>query len=112
MKYYYSLRIDIEKDKSILLDQILGVSHNMHNLNWGLEKIIESEDSAFDFIDYFIGVLKDNYSKLEKIGVSRDNISIWMLYEYDQQCNMEFSPQQLLRIGKEGLTFCISCWEK
>ena len=111
MRYFYSLRIDVEKDKSLLVDEILNVSHNMANLNWGLEKIIGDDDMAFDFIGYFTDILKDNYDKLRDIGIEREDIAIWMLYEYDQQCNMEFSPKELSEIGNEGITLCISCWD-
>lgn len=38
-------------------------------------------------------------------------ISIWRYYEYDEQCNFEFSPQELKRMGDNGITFCISCWD-
>jgi uncharacterized protein YegJ (DUF2314 family) len=111
MKYYYSLRIEVEEDKTKQVDQILGVSQNMPNLNWGLEIQTKKDDIAFDFINYFIGILKNNYEKLEDIGVKREDISIWMLYEYDQQCNMEFLPEQLFKIGEEKIALCISCWE-
>ena len=112
MKYYYSLQIDIDENKSVLIDEILGVSRNMFNINWGLEIIIHKDDIAFDFIEYFIGILKDKYQKLELIGIARENISLWLLYEYEGQCNMEFSPEQLLKIGQEKVSLCISCWEK
>lgn len=111
MKYYYSLRIRVAEDKIEQIDQILGVAQNMPYLNWGFEILVDRTDEAFDFIDYFIGILKNNYGKLEQIGVKREDISIWMLYEYDQQCNMEFSPDKLSKIGEEKITLCISCWE-
>jgi hypothetical protein len=111
MKYYYSLRINVEEEKASLINHILGVPSDMSESNWGIEKVVGDEDIAFDFIGYFLGILEDNYDRLEKIGVKRGDISIWMLYEYDYQCNMEFSPEKLLELGREGITLCISCWE-
>ncbi len=112
MKYYYSLRISVEDDKTKLINEILGIPSNMPNVGWGIEKVEGEEDEPIYFISYFLGILKSNYKKLEDIGVERHNITIWMLYEYDQQCNMEFFPDDLLELGKEGIKLCISCWEQ
>jgi hypothetical protein len=49
--------------------------------------------------------LKDN-------GISTDDITIWYMYEYKQQCNMEFWPNITKRIGELGIVLCITCWEK
>jgi hypothetical protein len=44
-------------------------------------------------------------------GFDFDEVSIWYLYEYSGQCNMEFEPQDLKRLGNLGVRLCISCWE-
>ena len=49
-------------------------------------------------IGEFLKLLNEKYEKLEQVGISRDMISIWYLYEYDQQCNMEFEAEQLKKI--------------
>ena len=59
-----------------------------------------------------LGVLEGKYDSLAKVGVERSDISIWLLYEYAEQCNMEFDSQTLLKLGKEGITLCVSCWQK
>ena len=111
MKYYYSLRIETEDNMKDDIDRILGVTNNMADVDWGLEIFPDENNMGFDFIDYFTGILRNKFDKLESIGVLRENISIWMLYEYDEQCNMEFRPEQLIKIGAEKITLCISCWE-
>ena len=60
------------------------------------------------------GTLKyiDAYEKLESIGISREDISIWILYEYEGQCNMEYDPVSMKKMGENGIVLCISCWEK
>jgi len=78
---------------------------------WTFEKVVESGEPFYDFINEFLDILENNYEKLEKIGIKRDNITFWFLYEYDQQCNMEFDPIRLKRLGDNGITLCISCWE-
>ena len=34
-----------------------------------------------------------------------------MIYYYDKQCNMEFDPDLMERMGKLGLKLCVSCQE-
>jgi hypothetical protein len=78
---------------------------------WTYEVISENEDPYFDYINEFLHILEDNYEKLHKIGIEKDSISIWLFYEYDSQCNMEFDPKRLKRLGDNGITLCISCWD-
>ena len=30
--------------------------------------------------------------------------------EYDQQCGMEFHPQEMVRLGQNGIHLNIDCW--
>ncbi len=62
-------------------------------------------------VKYYLSVLEGKYEALEDIGVSRNDISIWKLYAYDGQCNMEFLPEDMYSIGKERVSLCVSCWE-
>ena len=107
---YYNLQIDAPKEKYGIINEILGVKSNSPHTGWQLG--LEQKDEHIHFIDYFLSILNNKYSQLEKIGVTRDNISVWMLYGYESQCNMEFSPKDMYSLGKEGIVLCISCWEK
>jgi hypothetical protein len=78
---------------------------------WIYEVIVEEIDPYFDFIHEFLNILENNYVKLSKAGVEKESISIWLYYEYDSQCNMEFDPVRLKRLGENGITLCISCWD-
>ena len=110
MKYYYSLQIDVPNDKFEIVDRILGVKSNCPPF-WELRLEEKEEDEHISFIGYFLSVLEGKYEQLEEIGVRRDNISIWMVYYYDSQCNMEFSPQDMYNLGREGIVLCISCYD-
>lgn len=112
MTYYYSLRIDAPDEIYDEIDIVLGVKSNFSpSVGWGIEVVQKENDESIFFIDYFLSVLEGKYTHLEKIGITRDCISVWMLYEYEGQCNMEFSPQDMYRLGKEGIVLCVSCWE-
>jgi len=121
MKIYDKLQIAFDPSVETYnrLTTILGVQPNDNYSNfpdnipssWTYEVIDDKTDEYFDFINVFLDLLETKYSDLEKLNIKRNDISIWLLYEYDQQCNMEFDPQRLKRLGENGITFCISCWD-
>lgn len=122
MKYYDKLQIDFDPSVETFnkLTTILGVkpkdkkfSNFPNNIpsSWTYEVVETKTDEYFDFINIFLDILEAKYIELEKLNIKRNDISIWMLYEYDQQCNMEFDPIRLKRLGDNGVTLCISCWD-
>ncbi|MBB1283659.1 hypothetical protein HRH25_04665 [Flavisolibacter sp. BT320] len=119
MKYY---RLQIKTGSKEVFQQItdvLAISPLIpvsdSRINYG-DWIYEVEDNAtgpyYDFIDRFISILEPNFSLLAKIGIATEDITFWCLYAYDQQCNLEFHPKELKRLGDFGISLCISCWEK
>ena len=87
------------------------MSSNFPYADWGIE-IIQSGENFSEILVYFLSLLEGKYEKLESIGISRENISIWILYEYEGQCNMEYDPESMKKLGESGILLCISCWEK
>lgn len=78
---------------------------------WTYEIIEEQNDPFYDFINKFMDILENKFDKLSELGINRSDITFWYLYEYDQQCNMEFDPIRLKRLGDNGIKLCISCWD-
>ena len=122
MKYY--LRLDIQTDNTAdtfnNITYILGWTPKQPGKDkypdacynvWSYSVDIGEADQYFDFINIFLDRLEPKFINLEKLGVTKGNITFWLLYEYDQQCNMEFDPQRLKRLGDNGITLCISCWD-
>ncbi len=97
-------------DRIEMVNNILGIESDS-NEAWSKE-ITAFDFGYFNFIDYFLNILDGNLVLLEDMGITRDNIAIWMLYEYEDQCNLEFRPDEMRRMGEVGITLCISCWEK
>ena len=87
------------------------MSSNFPHADWGIE-IIQSDENFSGILVNFLSLLEGKYEKLESIGISREDISIWVLYEYEGQCNMEYDPVSMKKIGENGIVLCISCWEK
>jgi len=122
MKSYDSLQINFTPSNETydLITEIIGVKPTDKGFEktrqespntWTYQVIEEQDDPFYDFINIFLDLLEYKYDKLAEIGIKRSDISFWYLYEYDQQCNMEFDPIRLKRLGENGITLCISCWD-
>ncbi|GGH14687.1 hypothetical protein FAZ19_07245 [Sphingobacterium alkalisoli] len=79
---------------------------------WGYGLQHDDQDPPIDYINIFLDILEPNFDKLKKIGINRDDISIWRIYEYKEICSMEIAPQETKRLGDNGITLCIDCFEK
>lgn len=60
-------------------------------------------------IEWLLDIAENNREKLIDAGVVFSGSQIWVIYYYDKQCNMEFDPALLERMGRIGLKLCISC---
>jgi hypothetical protein len=108
----FSLRIWVSKENFTEIDKILGIKTNQNVTTWWILEYFEKEnDEYIPYIEKFLSLLEGKYDQLKKIGIERNDISVWELYAYDGQCNMEFSPKNMYALGKEGITLCISCWD-
>lgn len=86
-----------------------------------ITKIIELEPNdiygwAYTFNEINFNSILDKVEKkmtqLNKVESLNDKIELWIYYEYEDQCNLEFDPTLLKKLGKMGCTLCISCWDK
>ena len=103
--YIYRLQILSSKSYSEeQLNNVIGVSSNFPHADWGIE-IIQSDENFSGILVYFLSLLEGKYEKLESIGISREDISIWVLYEYEGQCNMEYDPVSMKKIGEKRVNY-------
>ncbi|MEH2423074.1 MAG: hypothetical protein V7K48_19825 [Nostoc sp.] len=105
------MRINCGKDKIKIVNDILGIDTNSNNCYWEQILVKEAFNSPVNFVDIFLNLLEDKYQKLSILEVHKDDISVWMYYKYEQQCNISFSPKDMKRLGDNQITLCISCWE-
>lgn len=120
---YYRLEIDCKPDKIIFnsISEILGVEPEPFKPSkmfpietyddWTYEVTENEDDDYFDFINDFLDIIEPNLDKLAALGVSTNNILIWKLYEYNEQCAMSFNPHEMKRMGDLGIALNIDCWE-
>jgi hypothetical protein len=113
MKREYCLRIHCpNRSVAEQLDCIFGVKGSASDGHWEYVLTEGQGDAHVDFSDVFTTMLRNTWGRVAELGVSRDDIEVWMYYEYSSQCNMEFSPSEMKRPADAGLTFCVSCWEE
>lgn len=106
----YVLRITCDRAKIPQVSAILGIVGNASDdYDWVLK--LGETDPGDEYWRTFINLLEGKYDQLEALGVKRDDITIWLYYGYENQCNFEFHPDQMLALGKNGIVLCVSCWE-
>jgi len=79
--------------------------------NWTYEVIEKENDPYFDYINIFMDVVESKFEQLSKLGIKREDITVWFIYNYDGQCNMEFDPKRLKRLADNDINLCISCYD-
>ncbi|MEI6332529.1 MAG: hypothetical protein WCP16_25085 [Pseudanabaena sp. ELA645] len=124
-KNTFVLELQIERGQNIeAISAILGVQPNWTSRNWcfavirdydndDMDEICEYEhfDDIPSFIDQFVDLLEGKYKQLAKIDIQRSDIIFWQYYAYDGQCNLEFTPKQLKKLGDNEIRLCVSCWD-
>ncbi|AFY71241.1 hypothetical protein Pse7367_2990 [Thalassoporum mexicanum PCC 7367] len=112
-KYIYKLQIRAEQVTPSEISLILGQKASRSIANTWVYEVTEMEsDPAFYFVDEFFKILEGRFESLYQLGIKNSDITFWYLYEYDQQCNMEFNPKKMKRMGENGIKLCITCWER
>ena len=120
---YHRIHIDTDGTQKNCIDisNLLGVQptefpRNKFNDNpfgiWTYTVDVADEAPYYDFINRFLDLLESKFAALEKIGVTKDKITFWLLYEYFEQCSMEYHPQEMKRLGESGIVLCIDCWSR
>lgn len=115
MKNKYQFQIECQgKDKINSISKILGIqSTNLAVSNfWIYEIDYKDHTDLIASLNSFITILNDMFIELGKLDVDKTDISLWLFYEYENQCNMEFDFNFLKLLGENQIDFCISCWQK
>lgn len=100
------LVIKINSPKSVYnkISRILGLIPTSELIDWEYEIVDNSVRKVFEILNNKIVLLND-------IGIKKEDVTIWLYYEYEGQCNIEFSANDLLQLSKLNINLCISCWQ-
>jgi len=111
MPSFYRLQINCDNETIQELEKILGKANSSIGNGWNF--IIDEGSSSYNTaLEHFILLMSENLDVLKSINISMNQVTIWYMYEYEGQCNMEFSPDITASLGRLGIFLCISCWEK
>lgn len=122
MKYHHlSISCDDTAETYHAITNILGVapledaaskySTSAYSV-WTFAVEADENQTYFDFINAFLDLLEPKFDALEDLGISRSDIIVWLLYNYEHQCSMSFSAQEMLRLGASGIALNVDCWEE
>lgn len=56
-----------------------------------------------DYMSYYLDILEGKYGELAGMGIQRRDIMLQWLHRYEGRCHMEFRPDVLERMGKNGI---------
>ena len=107
--YFLKIEVDLPVQMK-LIDSILDVEHDgEENGAWILSMDYDEVfgDLPIYYISNFVGLLKGKYGELEKIGIKRDKISVWRCVYGAGEVFMEYWPEEMEMLAKEGLHFRI-----
>jgi len=107
----YELKINTEEKFYENVSSIVELQPKSYKYGWIYEIVFEKQKEYYDIIAKLLDSLEGKYEKLQKLGIKNNDISIWIIYGYHNQCNMEFNPNTLERLGNRGVTLCISCYK-
>lgn len=109
-KLAYKLRISTEEKFYDNVSSIVELQPISYKYGWSYEILFDERKAQQDIIAIFLDYLEGKYEKLQKLGIKNNDISIWLIYGYHNQCNMEFNPNTLKRLGINNISLCISCY--
>lgn len=107
----YILKINTKEIFYENVSTIVRLQPENYKYGWSYEMLFEEQKDCPDIISIFLDSLEGKYNELNTLGVKNSDINIWLIYGYNYQCNMEFEPRVLERLGKNGIKLCISCFE-
>jgi len=111
MKYFCSIRISTVNENYQKISKILDVEISDYKKGWIYEVVLIDDGDYYSVINMFLDKLNKHIKELKSLGISSENISIWLIYEYSEQCDLEFEPTLLKRLGQSEIHLCISCYE-
>lgn len=123
MKRYLCLNIPISDEMENYSNHLVEAIENAVYKSWYYQKsiknnwhtviieVVEYKDDYFDSIAQYSELVDSLKDELGKYLSPQANMSLQIGYEYDDQCNLEFLPEQLACLSSRNIVLTISCWK-
>lgn len=108
---FYELRIHTDESYYDDVSSILDLYPQNLSSGWSIRISFDEGRSFAKTANHFLDQLESKYSQLSYINVYPEDITIWIIYGFINQCNMEFDPATLERLGNHKIKLCISCYQ-
>lgn len=110
MKYQFILDIGyVQSHSGDEIAKVLNLKSNIEYIGAWSYEILDNDN--IDFALEFTKILSGKLNELKSIGITKNDIRGWFIYDYEHQCNMEFTSRQLKLLGDNGIKLCISCYD-
>lgn len=110
MEIYCSLRIRTKSKVEIVNKIMKKKSHTKYDNSWSIDINATKKKSYWEVLNTLIDLVENKIPALQLEGIQKDDVTLWLICGFSGQCNLEFNPKTLERIGNNGITFCISCY--
>lgn len=111
---FHNLYIDCHKDSDYQsITKLLGVvpKEDKDASTWWYQLCQGEGELHIDFSKVFEALLKPKMGELRKLGLTSNDMLIWIVYEYFEQCSMSFDSLELQRLGNLKIPLNIDCYE-
>jgi len=98
----YELRILCDSKTKGEIEREIDKSDRDFEVNW--YKKFTSESMALKETKIIL-------DRVSTLNVPNEDITLWLFYAYENECNLEFDTLFLELISELGISFCISCWQ-
>lgn len=110
-KMFYTLEIKSSNSYGVM--QIMGIGECSNDQNYQY-RIVDGDDPLDieeDYVlEHYLNLLEKHKESLLRID-DKHTITLWMTYEYDDQCNMEFPTEHVRRMADLNVYLCISAYQ-
>ncbi|HYG14885.1 MAG TPA: hypothetical protein VEC12_03960 [Bacteroidia bacterium] len=115
IKEIYWLQIPCDDPDIPKIELLFGQPSTSQYRHYKIEGLVEyienfNYDTYVDYIMLFCSMVKQHKQELIKIGVDLNDIRIWQLNHYDNQCNLFYSAEQMKAMSELGIALCVDCF--
>jgi hypothetical protein len=105
IEIYDSIQKILDIDPSESFENTRRVADNS---DWTYEVIEYEGEAEFDFINEFLNILEDKYSRLEELGITEKLIQFDCTYFNENEMSLTFNKDSLKRLDNHNILLSVN----
>jgi hypothetical protein len=105
IEIYDSIQKILDIDPS---ESFENTSRVADNSDWTYEVIEYEGEPEFDFINEFLNILEDKYSRLEQLGITEKSIQFDCTYINEVETSLIFDKDSLIRLEEHDILLSVN----